>query len=259
MTLFDSNPDFSSVEMRIYNYVLSNTTKVTYMSIQDLSKETYSSTASILRFCKKMGYSGFSEFKFHLKQSIYDNNPSSTTVRNDVRETLELIYEQSITDSFNNAVKNAAQLLATKTMVVFAGLGTSDIAASYAARYFSYVFPYSFRIEDINDYPSTPRLKSPDISKNVCIIALSISGETPEILKYVKSANLANCSLVAITANKYSKLASISDVVISYSLTKLSRNNSDLNSQIPCFYIVELLAQEIYSIKSGIKKNGEML
>ena len=258
MAIFDNMPDLSDVEMRIYNYAISNAGDVTYMSIQDLAKKTYSSTASVLRLCKKFGCSGFPEFKFKLKQAIsYTERSDGSVFRNDVRETLELLYNQSVTDSFNAAIRSAAQLLASKSFVIFAGLGSSDIAAHYAARYFSYVIPFSFRIEEINDYPSGSRVLPSSINKDVCIVALSISGSTAGVLNYVKNVNLAQCSLISITANSYSKLASISDIVIPYSMTKLSRNNADLNSQLPCIYIIELLAQEVYNIKFGMNMIGE--
>ncbi len=258
MAIFDNLPDLSSVELRIYNYAVTNASEVTYMSIQELAGKTYSSTASILRLCKKLGCSGFSEFKFKLKQSLADTGKrESVNFRSDVRETLEMLYSQSTTESFNKAIRKAALLLASKSLVVFAGQGSSDLAASYAARYFSYVMPFSFRIEDIDDYQTGTMFVSEDMYKEVCIIALSISGNTRDVLRYVKSVNLARCSLIAITANSQSKLAGIADIVIPYSLSRLSRNNADLNSQIPCLYIIELLAQELYNIKSEMNMMGD--
>ena len=38
------------------------------MSIQELAKAVAFSSATILRFCKKLNFSGFAEFKFALKQ-----------------------------------------------------------------------------------------------------------------------------------------------------------------------------------------------
>lgn len=258
MAVFDNLPDLSGVELRIYNYALSNASEVTYMSIQELAGKTYSSTASILRLCKKLGCSGFSEFKFKLKESLTDTGKKeSVNFRSDVRDALEMLYNQSTTESFNAAIRKAAMLLASKSLVIFAGLGSSDLAASYAARYFSYVMPFSFRIEDIDDYETGAMMISDDMYKEVCIVALSISGNTRDILRYVKSVNLARCSLIAITANSQSKLAGIADIVIPYSLNRLSRNNADLNSQIPCMYIIELLAQELYNIKSGMNLVGD--
>lgn len=258
MAIFDKLPDLSGVELKIYNYAISNADDVSYMSIQELAKKTYSSTASILRLCKKLDCSGFSEFKFKLKQSLAEERKQgSLHFKNDVRETLELLYHQSATKPFVDAIRKAAQILASKSMVIFAGLGSSDIAASYGARYFSYVVPYSFRIEAIEDYTVGSQFVSDTMHSEICVVALSISGDTRDVLRYVKGMNLARCSLIAITANSYSKLAGIADVVIPYSLTKLTRNNADLNSQIPCMFILELLAQELYNIKSGMNMIGD--
>ena len=56
----------STVEKEIANYIISNPDRVTKMSIHELAKESYSSTSSIVRLCKNLGYSGFKEFKHAL-------------------------------------------------------------------------------------------------------------------------------------------------------------------------------------------------
>lgn len=55
--------NLSAVELHIYNYIMSNTKFVANMTIHELAKHTNTSTASILRFCKKYNCAGFSEFK----------------------------------------------------------------------------------------------------------------------------------------------------------------------------------------------------
>jgi DNA-binding MurR/RpiR family transcriptional regulator len=42
------------------------------MRIRELADETYVSTATILRFCRKVNYEGFSEFKVKLKMQLND-------------------------------------------------------------------------------------------------------------------------------------------------------------------------------------------
>lgn len=58
---------FNELETSLYNYISQNSEKVVYMRIRELANETHVSTASILRFCKKINCEGFSEFKVKLK------------------------------------------------------------------------------------------------------------------------------------------------------------------------------------------------
>ena len=57
---------FSTTDMRIYNYILKHSIQFPYMSIRELAEEIPTSTASIMRFVKKMGYDSFPELKYAL-------------------------------------------------------------------------------------------------------------------------------------------------------------------------------------------------
>ncbi|MDY4308061.1 hypothetical protein SNF32_15765 [Enterococcus mundtii] len=41
------------------------------MSINELAKQCNVSRTTIMRFCQKLGFDGFSEFKYHLKMNLH--------------------------------------------------------------------------------------------------------------------------------------------------------------------------------------------
>ena len=53
----------NETEVHIYNYVLNNKEKVLDESIRELAHDAHVSTATIVRFCKKLGCEGFLELK----------------------------------------------------------------------------------------------------------------------------------------------------------------------------------------------------
>ena len=59
----------NETEAYVYNYVVKNTKKVLNESIRELANDTHVSTATVMRFCKKMGCEGFTELKYRLKES----------------------------------------------------------------------------------------------------------------------------------------------------------------------------------------------
>ena len=61
---------FNQLEMDVYNYIISNEEKVVYMKVRELAEEVHVSTTTILRFCKKVGCEGYSEFRLKLKQEV---------------------------------------------------------------------------------------------------------------------------------------------------------------------------------------------
>ena len=69
--------NFSSVERILGKYVLENGEKVLNMSTKELAKATFTSPASIVRFCRKLEYEGYNDFKIALSaqlQYTFDRN-----------------------------------------------------------------------------------------------------------------------------------------------------------------------------------------
>ena len=54
---------FTDTEIKIADYVLEHCCQVSGMSANALARETFSSTASVIRMCRKMGFSGYREFQ----------------------------------------------------------------------------------------------------------------------------------------------------------------------------------------------------
>ena len=53
---------FNDLEFSGYDYVMKNKNTVVYMRIRELADEAHVSTTTVIRFCKKLGCDGFSEF-----------------------------------------------------------------------------------------------------------------------------------------------------------------------------------------------------
>ncbi|MGG5303750.1 RpiR family transcriptional regulator [Enterococcus pernyi] len=62
---------FTTNEKRIADYLRMNLEAAVYMTIEELAKVTYTSHSAIIRFCKKIGYSGFKEFRFELGREVH--------------------------------------------------------------------------------------------------------------------------------------------------------------------------------------------
>ena len=63
MTQLEFELDFSHSEKEIAHYILNEGEKVLNLSIKELAKKTYTSPATIVRLCHKLGLEGYSDFK----------------------------------------------------------------------------------------------------------------------------------------------------------------------------------------------------
>ncbi|GEL15116.1 MurR/RpiR family transcriptional regulator [Pediococcus cellicola] len=71
------NDVFSKTDQKIYNVVLQYPIHIQLLTIQKIASDSGTSVASVQRYCKKLGYSGFKEFKFQLKEFLFQQQSSN--------------------------------------------------------------------------------------------------------------------------------------------------------------------------------------
>ncbi|WP_273851829.1 MurR/RpiR family transcriptional regulator [Guptibacillus spartinae] len=233
---------FNELETSLYNYITQNSEKVAYMRIRELADETHVSTATILRFCKKVECEGFSEFKVKLKMQL---NEKKKTVINPPQHAVAEFFDRSLNDDLEEKMKLAAKLIADTDNVIFIGIGSSGILAEYGARYFSSLGKFSLYIKDPH-FPIHSKLQ-----KNSVTIVLSVSGENQFTVTHLNQLKQEGSHIISITNTKFSTVAKISDLNIPYYITEEFHEKANITSQVPVVYILESIAREIY------KLNGE--
>lgn len=65
----NSFPRLTDVEKKVAAYLLANGEKVVYMTVSELAEATGVAPSGIIRFCKKVGYAGYSDLKISLARS----------------------------------------------------------------------------------------------------------------------------------------------------------------------------------------------
>lgn len=69
-------PTLSKKEKLVIDYILENSERVFSMTVSDLAKKVGVAASTIVRLCKNLGYSGFSEFKIDFVR----NNPKQVNI-----------------------------------------------------------------------------------------------------------------------------------------------------------------------------------
>lgn len=248
-------PQLNDTDMAIYRYVSANAERVAALSVRELAAATSTSTASVLRFCKKFGASGYAEFKVRLTALVANRDGLSTrAVSSGLEEELLTFFSRITSDFYQARINEAAQLLSEKEIVLLVGVGSSNIMARYGALYFSSIFGMAVRVEDPNNTPI--EYLSPAIAEHMCVVALSVSGETQEVIAYLDHFNLASCSSISITNTAGSTIARMTDVNIPYYVSTEKNNEADITTQVPALYMLEKLAREVRTIKQAVETNA---
>lgn len=89
----------NTTDKHIWSYINNNKVKVSNMTINDLAANTNVSRTTISRFVTKIGCSGYSEFKFVLKDSIESKEYMTNSEYEDICNSLiKYIEQQKNTD-----------------------------------------------------------------------------------------------------------------------------------------------------------------
>lgn len=120
---------FSKADKKIFNYINKHPHKVETFTIHQLAIETDSSVGSILRFCQKIGYSGFKEFKFELSQNLYQSEQDIS--QQDKYYLNKIITAEKVLTTNNQEVINLITSLTNHSINILLGTYYSGIPAQY--------------------------------------------------------------------------------------------------------------------------------
>ncbi|KPG71534.1 MurR/RpiR family transcriptional regulator [Enterococcus sp. RIT-PI-f] len=249
MLFLDYQPELNETDIEIYKVILSDLNQISKISVRELADKSHTSTASVLRFCKKFRCTGFSEFKVYLSAYVDSLTEEKKVKTLDFESELLNFLARTQDKFFEEKIDEAVHLLMEKELIVFVGVGSSNIVAEYGALYFSSLFNMAIRIEDPSNYPIN--YVSSELAKKMCVVALSVSGETTEIINYLNHLNLSESSVIGVTSSYNSTLSRLVDIAITYNISLEKINEADITTQIPAMYIIEKLAKTVRNKKAS--------
>ena len=223
-------------EFEVLTYITNNVGKVSKMTISDLAKETYVSTTTIIRLCKKLGYSGFSELKYELKKiqkkrsksNIHNYSQSIMKHLVDVEKTCGLINEEPI--------NSIIELISEKKIHFFAK-GLSSIACEYITNQFLLINLLAINYTSTHiAYLSAERMDEDDV-----VFVMSLSGETAQSLKFAKIAKAKGATVVSITCIGISSLSKLADINLYIYAEEDERVEFDNKSRAPALILFQVI------------------
>ena len=231
----------NDLERMVYEYVVKAPEKVKDMRIRELADEVHVSTSTILRFCKKMGCSGYSEFKLQLRD--YQTRKDQANVRDDISEVVDFL-KKTAAQEFEDKLEMLAEVIFHANHVFLVGSGMSGIVAKYGARYFSSMGKFCLYIDE----PHYPTESS--FLKDSLVIVFSVSGESGDTIRHVMRFKEQNCRILSITNTENCTIAKLSDHNIAYYVSYMRLGDYDVTTQIPAVSIVERLGKKLYRYTS---------
>lgn len=241
-------PNMTPALSRVADHVIANAQAVLYQSITELAEEANSSEASVMRFCRELGFTGFQNFKLVLAQELATqgkaNTPSTAadsvqllieTAKIALDET-ERLLDRSILDTV------AAELLAASQIEIF-GVAASAITAQYLEYKLTRLGLRARAVADAHLATMIAATSGP----TVVHILVSSSGSTIDTVRVAELAHSRGARTTIITNRSKSPLAAKSDHVLLASWPETPLTGGAFPSKISQLLIVDALVAHITS------------
>ncbi|WP_281040831.1 MurR/RpiR family transcriptional regulator [Rhizobium leguminosarum] len=236
-------PNMTRALQRVADYTLEDPQAVLYKSITELAEDAQSSEASVMRFCRELGFTGFQNFKLALAQELATQSQTSVpistgdpvqnlveTARTALDET-ERLLDRSIIQAV------AQELLQAKHIEIF-GVAASAITAQYLEYKLARLGVHSHIARDAHLATMAAATSNPaDV-----YFLISSSGSTLDTVKIAELAHARGARVIGITNRSKSPLADTCTHVLLASWPETPLTGGAFPSKISQLLIVDALA-----------------
>lgn len=246
MDFFEQTNEFVSRlnenERKLFEYVVHNIHAVKDMNIRAIASNCYVSTTTVIRFVKKLGFSGYRAFTDSIRLTCHALRQNEVP---DVlwKQTYSEEYLKNIIESVRVVTQEKIQrftgYVRRHAPIYFLGSGLNREAARYAYHLFTALGYYTYLpVEDYEVASTLAQIKDGDI-----IFAFSFDGEDTAIIELIEKANL-KCKpiVVSITWSGNNIIQNLSDLDFYVFADHVRCNGVDLTSRVSMIAIAEMLA-----------------
>ena len=212
----------TSAEKKVADYAVIHQQKTQFMSISELAEEAGVAEATISRFCKRLGYKGYSAFKLAVANSTArrveaPTVPGEIRPEDSIEELCQKLYAadrdamaQTVELIRPDSVRKAADLLFSAEKVLCMGQGGSMILAQECAHLFSTARPNFYAVLDSHMQAIAASLMGPED----VVVFVSYSGATRDMMDTLHLARENGAKVILLTHYSDAPGAALADVVL---------------------------------------------
>lgn len=236
---FSKIRQLNELEMSVFDEILANLDEAQNLTVRELATRTHTSTATVLRMTKTLGFKGWTDFRYYLQTKAQEEVLPVNYYENLLQ--LDLFLKGITSREYSEKLAAAIKLIKSASYVVFVGLGTSGSLSDYSAKYFTNSGIESYAISD--PYQAIKRRNEDHILN----IILSVSGETDKLVDSIMKLRENHAKIISITNRENTTISKMSDINLSYNFREEYSTYDpleNLTSQLPVLSIIEILAHE---------------
>ena len=240
---------------RIADFVLENANEAINLSTSELAISSGVGEASLIRFCKKMGYSGFQEFKMLLAVSLVENKAQQPDLLSSeidfsddmhaIGEKLQLVLHNVLSETRSlldfDVLHDVSCAISKSSSITFFGVGSSGVTAEEAK---NKLMRIGYNVDAIANnhfmYMKSSLLGPGDVA-----VAISQSGESPETVKALRIAKESGATTVALTHNPRSTICKYAESVLIHGSRYSWLQGDSIGVKVAQMFVLDLLYTEL--------------
>ncbi|WP_107996016.1 MurR/RpiR family transcriptional regulator [Trichococcus paludicola] len=261
---------------QIAEFLIQNKDDLNEYSMNDISKQTFSSKATLVRFAKSLGFSGWKELiKTLIEEIRYEEkhysaiSPNIPFDKNDsfqkIIQNISTVQIESINDTADRidtaALEEAVGKLISANRIVVLGMSPNNLLAEIFRRKMATIG----KIVEVAP-PGEIGIIAYSLTNKDAAIVISYSGNdvSREPMKFIPDMNSKGVKLIGITSDGYNYMRQEIDTVLTISsreglYKKISNFSTEesilfiLNVLYACFFSKEYIKNYTYKLKNSIK------
>lgn len=251
-TLLQAQLLYSSMgnaEKKVADWLFMHSGEVLPYSITDLASRCESSEATIVRFSKRLGFTGYQDLKLTLAKE-HDKKVIAPIITAD--DDCFEIFEKVCNDAYMSlertkktlspeSMTKAAKAISRAKRVVLIGLGSSAAVALDAAGKLLRAGCNAVAYTDTH----MQMIAVSQLKKGDCVIGISQSGSSKDVVEAMKTARSHGAVAVSITSKERSPIIRHSDVFLLTDTEETRHSTLGLNSHLSRLVVIDALCYKI--------------
>ena len=215
---FTNKYQLTKLEKNLLSYLYKNANSLKKIGIRTVAKENFTSTTSIYKLCKKLGFEGYSDLIYHISYS--------STISDKQDNNIELNI-----NSFNILKNNKEDIIKLfnkykDKQIILVGSGLSQIICNYMNEKLL-----------LKGFKSISNLHmqflSDKYSEENLIIAISHSGENLRMIEILEKANKNGIEIISFVGKDNSRIIDLSTIPL---IIDSQKNNINMMNSIDTFF-----------------------
>nr|WP_314464424.1 MurR/RpiR family transcriptional regulator [uncultured Clostridium sp.] len=255
--------DFTSTEQNIVQFILNNRYQLEGLTIQEVTKNTYSSNATVIRVCHKLGFTGFRDFYHALLKEMESNKYIVNSIdynmpfqikdsTDDVVNSIYSLYAESIVlvqSCLNaHALDQIVTCMINAKRIFFIGMGDVKLTIKSAMNKLYKINCFPILLSENNEEQHL----YPYITSNDCAFFITYRGTNNSYEEGMKILKKNHVNTIVLTANENSLLVKNSNFHICIPNQEKEKKIGTFYSQLAFQYVLNIIFALIYKRKQSI-------